>query len=85
MRWIEIKKQLIVKKTKPAFVVSDKKRMDEAGEDVEQIQELDSPQVDAENKRIERLNTQKKVAQIKKKQLKLRDDQAALAKLRREK
>jgi len=82
MRWIEIKNHLVAINEKPASVVQNQKSTIEAGE---QIQEIDSPQIDAENKRIERLNTQKKAAQIKKKQLKIRNDQAALSKLRSEK
>jgi len=78
MRWTEIKNNSVRINKKPASFV----HTEEAGE---QIQELENPQIDAQNKRIERLNTQKKAAQIKKKQLKLRDDQAALAKLRQKK
>jgi hypothetical protein len=47
------------------------------------IQEIDNPQIDAEDHKIERLNQQKKNIQIKKKQLKIRDQQKALAKLRK--
>jgi hypothetical protein len=47
------------------------------------VREDDDPEIDAEDQKINRLNQLKKNAQIRKKQLKIRDQQKALVKLRR--